>query len=242
MYHYANDIDQIKVYGTYNSIVESGNFFDRFIKNNIRYSIGLNKSSKNNFIEEDCIYVTGSMANQLFTPGLSYNKFRDGILDFKQDLDETTHDEYNKDLARMADISYKDILTDECLEFLSPSINKSPITINTLQDLRWYILFNYKWYDVLTNSLISLDKNRVSRIHAFFNTEDFQLWSIYNNDPVTKTGDYRDERWQLRETITEYTGDSYYSSHKKKFTSVLSRKPHNWLYLLNDYSNVYVKD
>jgi hypothetical protein len=242
LYHYCNDPEQIKVYGTYNSIVESGDLFDRFIKNRMSYSIKVNTTTQNNFIEENCIYVTGSMSNQLFVPGLTYNKSRDCILEFKNKFEETIHDKYNKDLARMADLCYKDVLTDECLEFLSPSIINSPKPINTLQDLRWYILFNYKWYDVLTYSLIGLDSNKMNRIHAFFNTNEFQLWSIHNNDPVTKTGDYNDERWQLRESISEYIGDTYFSLTKKKFTSVLSPTPDTWLYLLNDYTNVYIKD
>jgi hypothetical protein len=240
LYHYANDPDQIKVYGTYNSIIESGDLFDRFIKNKMNYSIKTNRLAVNNFTEQDCIYVTGSMSNQLFTPGLSYNRSRDCLLNFKDKFDQGEQDKYNKDLARMADLCYKDVLTDECLQFLTPSIMNSPKPINTLQDLRWYILFNYKWYDVLTNSLIGLDKNTIERIYAFFNTDEFQLWSINNNDPVTKTGDYSDERWQLREAISNYTGDTYYSKHKKKFTSVLSPMPHNWLYLLNDHTNVFI--
>jgi hypothetical protein len=242
LYHYANDKDQITVYGTYNSIVESGNLFDRFIKNTMRYSIKVNTPAFNNFTDNDCIYVTGSMSNQLFTPGLSYNKNRDILLEFKDSSFIGIHDEYNEFLAKNAQTCYKELLTDNCLQFLTPSILNSPKPINTLQDLRWYTIFNYTWYNVLTNNLIGLDDTVIKTVHAFFNTENFQLWSIYNNDIPTKTGDYSDDRWQLRESITEYTGDSYYSTNKKKFTSVLSPKPHNWLYLLNDYSNVYIKE
>jgi hypothetical protein len=77
------------------------------------------------------------------------------------------------------------LLIKECLEFLTPSIINSPKIINTLQDLRWYIIFNFTWYNVLTNALIGLEKNNASRVHAFFNTEDFQSWAIYNNDVET---------------------------------------------------------
>jgi len=241
LHHYADDPDQVRVYGTYNSIIESGDLFDRFIKNKMHYSIRVNSSIENNFIQEDCIYVTGNMANQLFVPGLTYNKSRDVLLDFK-DKFTAVHDRYNENLLRMADLSYKDVLTDECLEFITPSILNSPRSINTLQDLRWYILFNYKWYDVLTSWLICLDKNRCNRIHAFFNTDEFQLWSIHNKEPITKVGDYSDERWQLKEAISNYIGDSSYCINKKKVTSVLSTIPNNWLYLLNDYNNVFIRN
>lgn len=243
LHHYANDPDQINVYATYNSIIESGDLFDRFIKNNFKYTIRPNTLANNTFIENDCIYVTGAMSNQLFTPGLSFNKNRDSILEFKDiELKDPTQDKHNNALAFMADKYYGDVLTDECLEFLTPSILNSPKKINTIQELRWYVIFNYTWYSVLTNSLIGLEAQSIQNTHAFFNTEDFQLWSIHNKDPVTKLGDYSDERWQIREAITEYIGDSYYSKNKKKFTSLLSTTPHNWLYLMNDYTNVYINE
>ena len=229
LHHYANDPDQVIVYGTYNSIIESGDFFDRFIKDKMSYCIKVNTTASNNFTSKDCIYVTGAMSNQLFTQSLLHSK-RDSILQFK--------DGYS--VQNTLNSFYKDVLTDSCLEFLEPAILKIPRKLNTIQDLRWFMNFNFSWYNVLTSSLIGLDKETSNRVHAFFNTEDFQLWAIYNTDVATKTGDYSDERWQLRESITEYIGDSYYSNNKKKFTSVLSPMPNNWLYLLNDYTNVYV--
>ncbi len=229
LYNYANDKDQIKVYGTYNSIIESGDLFDRFIKDKIKHSITVNKKATNNFNENDCIYVTGDMSNQLFTQSLLHTK-RDDILQFK--------DRYN--IENSLDCYYKDVLKESCLEFLYPSIINSVRPINTIQDLRWWMNFNFNWYNVLTSNLVGLDKDTSNRVYAFFNTEQFQLWSIHNKDIVTKTGDYTDERWQLRQLITDYIGDSYYSTNKKKFTSVLSPIPNNWLYLLNDYTNVFI--
>jgi len=229
LHHYANDPEQVRVYGTYNSIIESGDLFDRFIKNRMNYSIKVNTAASNNFTDKDCIYVTGNMSNQLFTQSLLHSK-RDYILQFK--------DEYT--IENTLDSFYKDVLTDSCLEFLEPSILNIPRKIYTIQDLRWFMNFNFSWYNVLTSTLIGLNQDTINRVHAFFNTDDFQLWAIYNNDVATKTGDYSDERWQLRECITNYIGNSYYSTNKKKFTSVLSPTPNNWLYLLNDYSNVYI--
>lgn len=229
LYHYANDPDQVRVYGTYNSIIESGDLFDKFIKNRIKYSIKVNTPAYDNFRDKDCLYVTGAMSNQLFSQSLLHSK-RDDILQFK--------DGYS--VENTLDCFYKDVLTDSCLEFLSDSISKVSREICTIQDLRWFMNFNFSWYNVLTSTLIGLERSSVNNVHAFFNTDDFQLWSIYNTDIPTKSGDYTDDRWQLKELITEYIGDSYYSKNKNKFTSVLSPTPNNWLYLLNDYTNVYI--
>jgi hypothetical protein len=239
LYEYANDKSQIKVYGTYNSIIESGDLFDRFIKNKINYTITPNYSSFTKYSEDNCIYVTGSMSNQLFTPGLSYNKTRDCILEFKAGDISGVQDESNDFLIKNAEEPYINLLTDRCLEFLTSSILNSPKPIHTLQELRWYCLFNYTWNSVSTNSFVGLKKHKIERIYSFFNTNEFQLWSIHNKDPVTKTGDYTDERWQIRETISEYIKDSYFSKNKKKFTSVMSPLRSNWLYLSNDYSTFF---
>jgi len=238
LYNYADDKSQIKVYGTYNSIIESGDLFDRFIKNRINYTIELNHTSfsKSKYDEDNCIYVTGSMANQLFTPGLTFNIKRDPILKLKDYELHGIPDVYNETLYKVADLSFETVLTDECLEFLQPLVNNSVKKINTIQDLRWYLNFNCYWYNVLTNAYVGLEKDKINRIHAFFNTDEFQLWSITNKDPVTKTGDYTDERWQIRETISEYIKDSYFSKNKKKFTSVFSPLRNNWLYFSSDYS------
>ena len=239
LYEYANDKSQIKVYGTYNSIIESGDLFDKFIKNRIDYSIKPNYTSYTKYNDDNCIYVTGNMSNQLFTPGLSYNKNRDCILEFKDISFVGDQDKPNSYIIKYADRPYKEIVTDECLEFLTPSILNSPKPINTLQELRWYAIFTDTWYSVLTTPFVGLDKERNERITSFFNTEDFQLWSIHNNDPVTKTGDYTDERWQIREAISDYIGDNYFSKNKKKFTSVMSPLRSNWLYLTNDLSTTF---
>lgn len=237
LYHYANDPDQIQVYGTYNSIIESGDLFDKFIKNRMKYYIRTNSTQRLNFNDENSIYVTGSMANQLFTPGLTYNKYRDNLLEFKQNNIVGEHDKYCEYLATVANNPYTSVLTDECLEFLTPSITNSPKKIETLQDLRWYILFNYKWYDVLTYNFIGLDKNVKDRVHAFFNTDQFQLWSI--NNYVSEDEDHKLDRKVMRDSITEYIGHSYYSNNKIKFTSVMSPAPNLWLYFLNDHTTVF---
>lgn len=242
LYEYANDKSQIKVYGTYNSVIESGDLFDRFIKNKINYSITPNSTVFNKYTEPNCIYVTGNMSNQLFTPGVSYNKNRDCILEFKDISFVGDQDKPNSNLIKFSDKNYTEIITDECLEFLTPSILNSPKPINTLQELRWYALFNYTWYSVLTTPFVGLDDDRSSRIYSFFNSDEFQLWSIYNKDPVTKLGDYTDERWQIREQISEYIGDTYYSNNKKKFTSVMSPFRSNWLFLTNEFSTKYFNE
>jgi len=252
LYHYANDKSQIKVYGTYSSIIESGNIFDKYIKNKFAYDIHTNTSYENNYknIPAGDIIVTGSPGNDIFYKDTSASGF----------IGTATKKPINKydswmvfrdpdgNVYKYADFPYDKVL-DECnLEFLEEFIKKSPRKIETLQDLRWWVCFCFNWYTTLYNTSIGVSLEVINKIHAFYDTDDFQLWSIYNKDPTTKVGDYSDDRWQLREAIAEYTGDNFYATTKANFMSVLSAtpptssKPPIWLFLLNDYSNVYMKD
>lgn len=229
---YANDPSQIKVYCTYNSIIESGDLFDLHIKDRFKYIVRTNTSVEKNYEIDDSIYVTGGMGNDLFSPGTKFGdrdtwmKFKDPGIEFKYLLDKP----------------YESVLQESNLIFLEDFIKKSPRKIETLEDLRWWVSFSFNWYNCATNFYIGIGPEKSKRIHAFFESDDFQRWAMTNNDPVTKTGDYSDERWQLRESITEYTGCSKYSLNKTKSTSVLSQFGTEWLFLLNDYSNVYLQD
>lgn len=236
LHELAIDKSQIKVYGTYSSILESGMFFEKYVRPRFNYDIHNNKTYKNNFITaEDEIFVTGSMGNNIFYQDLNYHE-PDSWMYFKEDG-------FKPDLIKKyANTAYDKVLRECNLIFLENSIKKCPKNIETLQDLRWWIQFAFNWHTTISNTSIQIGKERSEKIHAFFASDDFQLWSILNKDIPSKRGDYSDERWQLRDYIAEYTGDSYYSTNKKNQTSVLSSFGEDWLFLLNDYSNIYLQD
>lgn len=236
LHEMATDKSQIKVYGTYSSILESGCFFDKQIKPSIKYDIHVNKTYKNNFIcSDDEIFVTGSMGNNIFYQDLNYHQ-PDSWIRFKQSGDPTEL------IKRYYDTEYQLVLQDSNIQFLENTIKNCPKQIITLQDLRWWIQFAFNWHTTISNTSIGIPRNRAEKIHAFFSSEEFQLWSILNKDKPTKIGDYSDERWQMREYIADYTGDLHYSKNKKNETSVLSSFGERWLFLLNNYSNVYLED
>jgi len=234
LYNYANDKSQIKVYGTYNSIIESGDLFDKNIKNTFKFNINTNTSYDKNYTnDKDEIYVTGSMGNNIFYQDLSYN-LPDTWMQFKNPVENA--------IEKYADSCYENVITEDTVSFLYKSIKSSQRKIETLQDLRWWIQFAFNWHIVKYNTSIELSKDKVSKIHGFFGSEDFQKWSINNKDVPTKKGDFSDERWQMREMIDFYTGNTNYSKYKKNAVSTISPYTPDWLFLLNDYSNIYLQD
>jgi hypothetical protein len=223
LHHFAKEKDQVRVYATYNSVIESGYLFDRYIKNRMPYKIKVNSSADKNY-QSDELYVTGQPSNLLFQPSLPFKSERDSIL-------KIPNTEF---IQKNALKLFEEVLEDSVIDFLKPSIDRIRRPINTLQDLRWFINFNFCWN--INNAHGVRDRNIIS----FFGTDDFQRWSIHNTDEPSKIGDYSDERWQIRELIAEYTGDKLYAKNKRKNVSVLSTIEPDWLFLLNDYSSVYL--
>jgi hypothetical protein len=230
---YANDPEQIRVYGTYNSIIESGNLFDKKIKDNFIYNIKVNSLNRFNF-ETDGIYVSGQLSNNLFGP---------------QD-DDFSHRHLNQPggfhtIVGTLETVYDPIeraLDPEFLEFFDDLIKASPRPIETVADFRWYCQFNLGWYTNCYYNKIQLTPNKVNNIYAFFDTEEFQKWAISTKEPFTKTpGDISTHRWQIKEVLAEQFGVEHYAKYKAKRNSVFNAFDPSWLFLLENYENLYLK-
>lgn len=225
--HFCNDPSQITVYGTYNSILESGNLFEKHIlPRGVKYRI--TPSSQKEFKDSDSIYVTGFMGNQLFGPTDDFSK-NSSISLF--------HHQFNSD-----DIEdpYENCVQPELLEFLLPSIKASPRKIETVRDLRWFLIFNFDWYTGKYDAMVATD-NR-DKIYHFFDTDDFQRYAVTTKEPFTKVkGNSLTHRWVMRELIEEFSGDKHYAWNKPKGISNLSNKNPDWLFLLEDYELIVNK-
>ena len=209
--------------GTYNSVIESGDMFDRLIKEKISHNITAGFTF-NHSSEE--LYITGANGNDLFYIGQKPNE-RDSWMNFKNPTIP---------FVELLDKPYQEVLQENNLEFLDPVIKKSPRTIETLQDLRWWVSFVFNWQTC---------KYTIQNTESFYDSDtfnDFQKWSMLNTDKPTLTGDFSDERWQIRKLIVEYSGDNKFSKNKENLTSVLRPFEEDWLFLLNDGTNVYLND
>lgn len=225
--HYANDKDQVRIYGTYNSIIESGDLFDRRLKNDFIYRIDVPSDNQFSYNIEDCFFVSGMCGNQLFGPTDDYFSTSDNAL-FHHTLGtpETIYEDYRTNVDS------------ELLEFLDPVIKNSPRKIETVNDLRWYCIFNLDWYTALYEHRTLVPKERAERILPFFDTLDFQLWAINTKEPFTKIkGDPNTHRWQMREFLSE-VGEVDFAKNKPKRISNFNVNNSKWLFLLKDFHNI----
>lgn len=227
--HYANDPDQVRVYGTYNSIIESGDMFDRRIKHEFKYKIKVAPSRELNYQDADGIFVSGMCGNQIFGP--TDNMFGKHYL-FHHTLGtpETIYEDY------------KTNVDPELLEFFQPMIDASPRKIETVADLRWYCIFNLDWYTGLYEHRTHLNSTIARNVLGFFDSEEFQQWAITTKEPFTKVkGDPQTHRWQMREVLSELFDEKHYAKHKDKKISNFAVFDPYWLFILDDFSNIFVR-
>jgi hypothetical protein len=229
--HFANDKDQVRVLGTFNSIIESGDMFDRKIKNSMIYDIGISSS---NYVKynEDALYVSGQCGNQLFGP--TDDMFAQGqtaMFHHTLGTPETIYESYEKHV------------NPELTDFLKPAINASPRKIETVADLRWFCIFNLDWYTSVYCDKILLPKQKSDRIHSFFNTVEFQEWAVNTSESFTKVkGDSTTHRWQMRDVLSDLFGEREYARNKTKKISNFGISDSSWLFFLKNNETIILQN
>jgi hypothetical protein len=204
--------------------------FDKFIKNNIKHDIRIspNQFSKT---DDDSIWVTGFQGNQLFGPTDDYFATPDKPFLFHHTLGtpDTIYE------------SYENHIDPGVLDFLNPMLKLSPKKLETVNDVRWYCIFNLDWYNGLYDMLADMPANKMGDVHHFFNTIDFQKWAITTKEPFTKVkGDANTHRWQMRERLADF-GLVDYAKNKSKTVSTFATIHSNWLLLLNDKHHIHLR-
>jgi hypothetical protein len=113
----------------------------------------------------------------------------------------------------------------------------APVPIKTNFDLLWWVNFALKWQTVYMRSLIfsqkPLSPEWVGAFYQpFFNTREFQLWSMNNPDQKIKNH-WPSYKWPAKDLICEFTRDPDYRDNKIKrgsLTFLLNDRPyHNFL-------------
>ena len=116
-------------------------------------------------------------------------------------------------------------------------IETAPVVLRTNFDLFWWINFALKWQTVYMRSLI-FSENGLSHAHVktyyhpFYNTAEFQLWSMNNPDKRIRNH-WRTYKWPVKDIIYEFTKDADYRDNKIKHGSLqyllMQCRHHNFL-------------
>lgn len=116
------------------------------------------------------------------------------------------------------------------VELFEHLMESSPIEIRTNQDYLWWINFSLKWQTVFMRMICRVTPRNAHRIDSsyisthynqFYNTEDFQLWSMNNPDKKIKDR-WNTYKWICKDIIFDYTKDAHYRDNKIKRGSLHS--------------------
>ena len=106
----------------------------------------------------------------------------------------------------------------------------APIDIVSNHDVMWWFSFSVKWQSVFLRTIAyttprnmkNINVDYINRCYApFYNTEDFQLWSMCNPDKKIKNG-WNTYKWPAKDIIYDFTKDAAYRDHKTKRQSLRS--------------------
>ena len=174
------------------------------------------------FENNDIIKVTGECGDQCFgSDALHAN------LDKHADAWETVFSWPNGKLfTRKSDApvdtqeGYK-YKKNQLAEVLFEHVDHSPVEIQTIFDLFWWCNFCFKWQDVDSRMIFTYGKTSQWRSTiSFFNTEDFQKWSITNHD-VKHGGTWETYKQPAKDYINKYIKDETYRKNKTKEPSLI---------------------
>jgi hypothetical protein len=132
------------------------------------------------------------------------------------------------------------------------NIQSQGIPVETMHDFFWYSAFNFSWAGTKVREWLSVPGADVETIQLFrrqavfwFDTVDYQQWSMNNNRPGVKYGSkFSDYKWAAKQYIHQYDGDDYYLYFKHKVSSddykFYKKDDRQFFCMLDDWSCLYL--
>lgn len=196
----CEDLSFLTVLHTASSVNEYKEFYDLLVRNNIKtvqyssldiYKEALNYSNQNNIV------ITGFPADQLFGSivGQYYSK-------------DTTKEHFSvwlkDDQYYNGNLVFKE--ADTAIQQYEEAFSYYNIPIKTIAEFLWFNNFALKW-DYVCNWIPCVTHSQSDNILSFYNTYDFECWSVSNFDILHKYDqkDYRNYKIQLKDFIYSIT-------------------------------------
>jgi len=207
---------KLKVFCNYNSIIESGSLFDTYIKgNNIEYSLTTPIVSPK---FGDGLIVTGMLGDQL------YGRYQ-----------SLTPDQFS--------MPWQDFISNKQVELIEQVLPNWPgFELHTVPDFLSFVELNCKWQMARTNRMRNIDKDVASRIINFYGYVDFQKWSLGNYEPKFLNADPKTYKYSTKLFLKNYMKSDSYPMNKIIQTSHYHILDKQWVMLLEDGTNLYMRD
>ena len=174
------------------------------------------------FLKQDHMFVSGEPADMIFGTSTFFEKYADMMTEPWDAL------LYLEDFHPY-DLDHKDRYRVACL--VEQHMEKSPIEINNIFDVYWWLSFCFKYTQVDRIMFCSFFLSDVSDMHknySFFNTVDFQKWSMCFHD-LKHQNTRMTHKQPAKDFIYKFTRDKNYQTYKTQEPSVFKHFDSSWI-------------
>ena len=221
-----SDTDVLNIRYTQDSIDEFPLMWERLVKHRNDPLSSKEMLTNDLFENHDIIKITGECGDQCFgSDALHKNLHRhsdDWESIFTWDKDEIFHFIFMLDgsVPPLEDHTFQK-KREALAEVLFEHVDNAPIEIKTIFDIYWWMNFCFKWQDVDSRMIFTFSTtSEWKSTLSFFNTQDFQRWSITNHD-IKHGGTWETYKQPAKEYINKYVKDETYRKDKTKEPSLI---------------------
>ena len=192
---------------------------------------------------EEYYYFDGHPADNLYSGKFPQSMLLDDPLSFTRNI-KTNPDKLINFIAKKVDRNFAEWL----FEIMLKNINSTDVPIETYHDFFWWSQFNISWISnrsfPFSRGLVDQTsiKSYVDNYTQWYDSTEFQLWAMCNNNEGIKYGaNVGEYKLNAKQYIYEYTKDEYFYKFKTKMGSGAHISPNsdNSLFcLLDDYSTL----
>ena len=225
------------------SISENPRFYEEHIRGKLRVGSSI---SFTQHIGEDC-YLLSAEHNDLVLGSEKIGKM------MALYGPESIHRPYNREqVAGLFATSFEGdmALALFYVELFERIRDSAPIPLETNMDFLWWTNFAIKWQSCFYYILLFTPPRNAhnitrayleTRFVSFYNTEEFQLWSMNNLDKRIKDT-WKSYKWVCKDIIFDYTKDAEYRDHKTKRGSLLPLIGYNPAFHFIDEHMHFIRD
>jgi hypothetical protein len=173
----------------------------------------------------DVIAIHGNVCDNLTHGMAPYYEYIMSVRDVKL-LDRSWEKDPDSLIYYMGKISQSNEYARWYYDKISENIKSVDIPLETYFDFIWWASFNYNWsHQILLPCIHKTDyltwDQFCNRYVAWYNSIDYQLWSMKNNGAMVKhKGKFGSQKHHAKEYIFEYTQDKFYRDNKIKIGSI----------------------
>ena len=202
----ASEFFRITVLCNTDSIKENKSFFHIIVKH---FKTEVSSVNIESFLKRG-IVVTGEFGDQMFGA--------DGVGKCIKIWGEDVINRSWKDIVPVQFTKQSPTNGLATFENYLPIIYESPFEIETVQDFYWWLNFTQNWQHIKLRTLMSKTwsnpKLYFPKLIHFFESTDFQIWSLHNHDKKIKDS-WDSYKFTAKDYISSYTGNTDYDSKLK---------------------------